>query len=600
MSANESNLSDPQYGYDLVVATTQKSMNVALKAYLDGLGGPLVVACYVYDNDNNLVPISYEQLKADAKGSDPFSVPGGSDPKTDQDLLNLAAANFAGGFRAKAGLPQMPPLKLPPVVTLGNGPTAPVTFNLLCSEFDIAGFNYGPRGSSKWINAAQPADDPWYFVSQVQLNNDVIDPHSPVPPAVQQKIQELIDSVGAGAFSIEKVFLDLSTAMLLSAPTIAGISSKDWPVWALLSSVFLDAYIGELRKTGHPVLGYSCTVDKPKPGTLPIRMLVHECCALVDSSGVPVVDPTKAQQDATTFNYLCTTSTTKPVAHAFRWNWLESTETGTWAGIQSVRRDVFIAYLQSVFNDLVAPISFTPAVSWSQPQSNGYVSLNIGIPAGGGAQFAAKPVNGKITGPTQILSLEFDKPATGSISPAGVGYWGDWFSYTLNYKLTGDVSALVQGDAPCVRLRLRATFYEEFRHTEAWIAPYHDLPGANYIDYLVEVLFQISVTDDGKLVVNNAKPSVTDSSTPWYFYKEGIYGLSKEYEQYILARVNPVHTQIKALVNGTFTDIAAKLQGILNNTQSWVFPGSETYAFGKVAFSDYLDFITHTTFIGAR
>jgi hypothetical protein len=596
MSANQSNLSDLEYGYDLVVATTQKSINVGLKEYLDGIGGPPVVACYVYDADNNLVPIAYEQLMVNAKGSDPFTVANGSNPSTDQDLLNLAAANFAGGFRAKVGLPDMPPLSLPPVAILGNGTKAPVTFNLLSSEFVIAGFSYGPRGSSKWINVAQPPHAPWYFVSQVQLNEDVIDPHSPVPPAVQRKIQELINSVGPGAFSIKKLFLDLDTAMLLAAPTIVGISSKDWPVWALLSSVFLDAYIGQLRQTGHPVLGYACTVDEPKPATLPIRAIARECCALVDSSGAPVLDPTKDQQDATTFNYLCTTSGTKPVAHAFGWNWLEPEELGTYSGIQSVRRDVFVVYLQSVFNALVAPVAFVPAVSWSQPQSNGYVSLSIGVPAGGGANFAATAVTGKVAGTTQILKLDFEKPATASISPAGAGFLGDWFSYTLNYTLTGDVSVLVQGGAPCIKLRLQASFYEEFRHTEAWIAPYYDLPGNKYVDYAVEVLFQISVTTDGRLVVNNPPPTVTDTSTPWVFHERGIYGLSKEYEHYILARVNPVHDQIKGLIYGSFTDISAQLQAILNNAHSWVFPGSQTFLFGTVTFSDYLDFITHTTY----
>lgn len=596
MSANQSNLSDPQYGYDLVVATSQKSINVALKEYLDGIGGPPIVVCYVYDTDNNLVPIAYEQLVANAKGSDPFAVADGSNTSTDQDLLNLAAANFAGGFRAKVGLPEMMPALLPPVVTLGNGTTAPAVFNLLCSEFEIAGFSYGPRGSSKWINVAQPADDPWYFESQVKLNEDVIDPHSPVPPAVQRKIQELIDSVGDGAFSIKKLFLDLSTVMLLSTPTIVGISAKEWPVWALLSSVFVDAYIGQLRQTGHPVLGYACTVDKPKPATLPIRMLARECCALVDSSGAPVQDPTKRQQDATTLNYLCTTSATKPVALAFGWNWLEPEDLGTYSGIQAVRRDVFVVYLQSVFNALVAPIAFVPAVSWSETAANDYVSVKIDVPASGGANFTATPVTGKPTGTTQILALDFDKPTTGDISPSGAGFIGDYFAYTLNYKLTGDVSLLVQGDAPCIKLGLQASFYEEFRHNEAWVAHYHDLPGNKYIDYAVEVLFQINVTADGKLVVNNAAPTVTDTSTPWYFYDEGIYGMSKEYEKYILSRVNPVNDRIKGLIGGTFADISAKLQNILNDAHSWVFPGSQTFTFGTVMFSDYLDFITHTTY----
>ncbi|MEO6997455.1 MAG: hypothetical protein ABI112_05175 [Terracoccus sp.] len=601
MSARQSNLSASEFGYDLVVATTQKSINVALKQYLDAIVAEPVVVCYVFDEANNLTPIAYEKLKVNAKGSDPFDIADAGDPKTNQDLLNLAAANFAGGFRAKIGLPDMPPAELPAVVTLGSGVDAPVTFNLLSSDFRLSGFSYGPRGSVRWINRAQPPSAPWYFTSQVQLGNDTIDPHSPVPPAVQRKIQELLNSVGEGAFSIKKLFLDLDTVMLLAAPTIVGISPTDWPVWGLLSSVFIEAYINQLRHTGHPVLGYSCAVSKPEPATLPIRAISRQCCGLVDSAGLPILHPTKSQQEATTLNYLCTTSENRPVARPFTWNWVEPEQLGTFSGVQAVRRDVLIVHLQTVFNALVEPLAFTPSVGWAQAGSNQYVQLKVGVPSGGGAHFAAaaasaEPAGTGTAGGTTVLSLDFDKPATAAISPAGIGYVGDWFSCTVNYKLTGDVSLLVQDNAPCIRLRLQASCTDEFRHTEAWIAPYHDLPSNKYVDFALEVLFQLSVTADGKLVVSNATPKVTDTSVAWVFYKSGIYGLSKEYETYLLSRLNPMHEQIRSTVTASFADVSARLQTILNNAQSWVFPGSRTFVFGNVLFSDHLDFITHTTY----
>src|SRR5437868_11632128 len=103
MSTSQSNLSDPTYGYDLVVATTQKGLNSALKHFLDSLTAPEVIACYVYDNQNNFVPITYEELKKNAKGSDPFGVPDNADPNRNQDLINLTNANFAGAIKAQIG-----------------------------------------------------------------------------------------------------------------------------------------------------------------------------------------------------------------------------------------------------------------------------------------------------------------------------------------------------------------------------------------------------------------------------------------------------------------------------------------------------------------
>jgi hypothetical protein len=172
VSASQSNLSDPHYGYDLVVAVTQASVNTTLKELLLGLESPEVTICYIYDDNNNLVPIDYQTLLVNAQGSDPFKVANGSNPSTDKDLINLTNANYAGGVRAQIGLPDVPLANLPPIATLGSGTSAPVLFNLLCAEFQVTGFQYGPRGSATWTNTSQPSGGtPWYFSSNVYLNS---------------------------------------------------------------------------------------------------------------------------------------------------------------------------------------------------------------------------------------------------------------------------------------------------------------------------------------------------------------------------------------------------------------------------------------------
>ena len=114
MSASQSNLSDSKYGYDLVIAVTQASINVTMKEFLSGVQEPEVAVCYVYDQNNDLQPIEYATLIANAKGSDPFTVTDGADATTNQDLINLTNANFAGAVKAQIGLP--------PKVTFANLP----------------------------------------------------------------------------------------------------------------------------------------------------------------------------------------------------------------------------------------------------------------------------------------------------------------------------------------------------------------------------------------------------------------------------------------------------------------------------------------------
>lgn len=88
-----SDLSDPHYGYDVVVATTQKSINKTMKIYLDSLPNPVVTICYVASEDDPPVPkqVDYEQLKKKMHGVDPFQVPAGV--KTNDHAISEMTTN---------------------------------------------------------------------------------------------------------------------------------------------------------------------------------------------------------------------------------------------------------------------------------------------------------------------------------------------------------------------------------------------------------------------------------------------------------------------------------------------------------------------------
>src|SRR6478609_376010 len=141
MGASQSNLSDPHYGFDLVVAVTQTAVNDKLGDLLGDLSAPEVILCYVYDANNDIVEADFDTLVASAKGSNPFEVLDGQ-PSTNPDLVNLTNANFAGAVKASIGLPDVQAADVPPIVTLGAGTSAPVLFNLLCAEFQVTAFVY--------------------------------------------------------------------------------------------------------------------------------------------------------------------------------------------------------------------------------------------------------------------------------------------------------------------------------------------------------------------------------------------------------------------------------------------------------------------------
>ena len=64
------------------------------------------------------------------------------------------------GFRAQLGLPPgLPPAQIPDIVTLGLD-TSAVTYNLLCSRFQVVQLTPGGYGPPSWLNESQPAGQP--------------------------------------------------------------------------------------------------------------------------------------------------------------------------------------------------------------------------------------------------------------------------------------------------------------------------------------------------------------------------------------------------------------------------------------------------------
>lgn len=602
MSGMQSHLSDPRYGFDLVVAVTQASVNATMAQLLAGLDAPEVVLCYVYDENDELVPIEHGKLVSDADGSDPFAVSPGARPGTDQDLINLSAVNFAGGVRARLGLPELPPENLPPIVTLGSGSTAPVSFNLMCSDFQVTGFQYGPRGRATWVDQSQPTGtgSPWYFSAAVELNRTGIELGSPallperlreqkLPAPVELRALSLHEEVG-NAFTIQKLFLDLDTAVLDSVPTLVGVP-PGWPVWNLITSIFLGSYLSQLRRDGAPVLNYDFTVHAPRPATLQLGEIARECLPLLDD-GRPITAPTPDQLDATTLVYLGTTATTPPVPVPFPWNWVELNELHEISGLQAVRRDVFLTFLAGLLNRQVAQLCVDTDVTMTHSGEDFRITYSS-RPSPNPKRYrpvAASPDGSLPTrgadGFTTVLTLSFAKNSHDYSITGSQLYeiWGDH-----NYALTGSVA--VSGDQ--VRVQLRAQAYLSIGHRELFVN-YTDLPGANYYDKTATVLWTLSVDQNGALQVD-ATQDLADHSAGWNYDPQGLLGklgLEKDLKEAVTSVRDHVETAVDAMLGNYGRLISEEINGY----GGWVFPGNDAFTFKKVGFSAGQDLIVQLTY----
>jgi hypothetical protein len=581
MSAQESKLSDARYGYDVVVAVTQKSINTTLKQYLAGLSGPVIKLCFVYDQNNDIVPIDLQTLVNNAKGSDPFSVPNGANVKTNQDLINLADANFAGAVKASIGLPQVPPASIPPIVVLGHGASAPAAFNLLCSEFQITGFAYGARGMASWINLSQPTDPTylWYFAANVDLNITTIDPRSQVPPAVQQRIIQL-QKDPANAFTIQKLFLDLDTAILLATPTLQGVP-PGWAVWNLITTMFLGAYLQQLRQTGDPVLGYSFVVKAPRPSTLQLRSITRECLPLLNN-GQPIPAPTPAELTATALVYTGSMSEAAPVPVPFSWNWIELASIGSFSGVQAVRRDLFFSFLAGLANRNIGSLCYDSTVKVVGSRSLLTPTFST-PPAASPSMFrpVAQPLTIGADGFTKIFDLNFSHPSHGY----------DWvFTMNLNidfnYTLTGEI-AISQNQ---IRVVLHPQVYMKVKHLEVFVT-YTDLPGANYYDKTRTILYTLGVDQNGAIQVDETATTI-DSSAAWNLHLKGLAT-----DQGFTAAMTSFESLLGNTLNSTMDTFDSQLEGMINGYQGWVFPGNDAFTFKNVGFSSGYDLITELTYV---
>jgi hypothetical protein len=597
MTIAQTNLS--AFGYDLVVAVTQKSINATMKGFLDSLTAPEVIACFIYDNNGNMVPIGYEDLKRNAKGSDPFSVADGADSKTNQDLINLAAVLFAGAFKAQIGLPDMHDLKkIPPVVTLQGGTDAPVIFNLLCSEFNIVGFQYtGPI--THWLNKAQATDDPWYFNATVNIAKATVPPSPSLPAAVQAKI----NSLQAGTFGVQQLFLDLDTAIKGARnPTFKGVDPLS-ALAILVDQVFLGAYFKQMRESGQPILGYLVTMSTPDASSLQLGAVVRECCPLLDASGKPITNPNQAQQDAATFNYLCTVSKTPPTPQTFPWNWVELGEVGSFSGIQAVRREAFADVLASALGvSLNGNFCMSPSIGWTSYPGGGhawYPSFN----SSGPCTFTGAAVNGPVgqNDFTLIRYITWEPPQQQAAT--------DWFTnggmscryqVTCQYSFLGWVYLSMNGGVSTLRIKLKPVMYFGAEHWESFLdVPYHyhDVEYVQYINLEVTLDLTLTVTSDGRLTVElpTQMPTPTDSSQPFEFWHMGLTG--RWYGSWIEPVLKNLIQSTKDSLNDRLKNLAAEVKGGLDSSQGWVFPGGKSFTFKKVAFSEYLDLISHITYV---
>ncbi|HEX6098963.1 MAG TPA: hypothetical protein VF432_21795 [Thermoanaerobaculia bacterium] len=553
MSANQSDLSNAAYGYDLVVATTQNSINGALKQYLYDITFPSIQMYWNQDSQGSPVPVTRAELLTQTNGTDPLLVPGWTEgqPMT-PDIQNISNSNFYFAFEAAVGIPaDLAPWNIPDIIAL-QPDSQSVVFNLLCAQFTVVTCNFGRRGLTSYLNVSQPADTPWTFTSIVPLKQIFDDTNLPA------SVQSQLDDLGPDAFSVQQLFFDLDNASLESAPAISGVDPGS-PAYTALQQVFLGAYFAAMKVSGQPILNYSIvqTVSPDDPGTLTLTQLELEVS--------PYTPAGPATNGLNTLNYLCATNGDGlPPPVPFTWNWVESSETSSFDGVVSINRDTFARYFQGQLTDLVSQNCYLPSV---RVTLCGPLDTEIDYSwemAPGQTPALTTPSTG-----ADVLSYSYSGFATDD-----AGADGDMGSMNLAPSYSATVA--FSGTTIVITQRLLINVYVRFLQTSAtW----------NAVDRTIADTYTLAVTQAGQLT-SSLNTVVTDQSDPtpstnWFI---------------------EIFTQLDDLTN----DVAGWVQGLaatsfqslpVNVAQAFVFPGGNTFAFKDVVFSGNQDLVSHISYV---
>lgn len=584
MSAKDSHLDSANYEYDLVVGTTQGAINATMKNYLSNLNADPFVACYVYDANvpegaSNYVLTDYNAL-VQTLGFDPFEIPADTD-MSDPRFAALQAQKFCFGFKATNGIPNYKPNTLPDIVVLDQGITS-VSYNLYAKDFQIINYDPGDAYSnaSSWDNYSQsdyPA--PWVFKFIVDLDlTESSDAFNQLPQETQDEVKNLCPN---DIFSVQQLYLDLNTAQLESTPTITGVE-QGTDLYNYLANYFIGTYLNSLHENGNTdaapansyVLNYAIqTEDQSYPND----------AVLVPSDLTFLVSPyTKDSSNYSlyTLNWVVMTNgnpmpgTSSASRPAFSWDWVEDGEQSDKSGVMSIKKEIFVDYVNSLLSDDLQEVCLVPSCSVNaikvdfdlsfSPTSNKESYSTVSDPGSDG----------------KVLSFSFSATDSDSDDDLLVMY--------TSMKVTYSLSSAVYFQGSTIKIVTTATVYL-----------YMDIEGAKYegdvCKYTTTAKYILGVDDFGQLSVteDSNNPVCEDNSdeidTSWW----GTLITFGNMDDII----RDIQSQIKSTIKSYSGGYRASLASLLTSSTAFVFPSTDTFSFAGAAFSDYQDVIADVTYI---
>lgn len=569
MSETQSNLSNKNYGYHMVVSTTGTALDARMKEWLANLHlKPFTQAFLSTTERQQPILTDFDKLQEKLKFN-PFELPTDI-PITDERIKRLQDQNFKFAFQIELGLPDFPISNIPPVIELNQEGTN-VTYNMICKSFHVIALEQNDKGELQWISLSQSQQyNLWVFQFKVNLDlrSASIDSHFDDLP---EKTKAAIKNYGKDLFSIQQLFLDLNVAHLSQEPKIDGLDPNSM-AYRYLKEIFIKCYINELASNGGIMLGFAALGQKsPRisesfvPTDLNFVVSAHK-----DRNGNP-----SNLYKAYTLNYLLMSKgSLMPYGRPFSWNWVEQEKIGQYAGVVSINKEVFRDYLNQVFSSSLPNILKTPDVSFR--------AYCLSVEFGYGIKPNYSPYSYQLHDykPDQILTFNYQSnDSAKDYKFCGYIIWGN---IKCEYNVNSDVFLI----GNTIRLETIITVYMNIGIEGGSVK-------GNFCKTKVVTNYQIAVDSYGQISCDwGDGPRITDESDK---IEIGFYTKLITAGQ-ITKTVNEVKQDVKNYVNRYIQNDSSQILKLLNGGSAWVFPGSNTFSFLNAKFSDNQDLVANVIY----
>ncbi|MES2758539.1 MAG: hypothetical protein V4693_14295 [Pseudomonadota bacterium] len=551
MSASQSFLSSPDYGYDYVAAVTQDSINATAMAFLN-TRRPTIDVCYIYDAQGDPELIDYETLKKKAHGADPFAV-AASGPERQTQLKNLDDAGFMFGFSAAMGLPHgFKPDSLPDMVTFGATAEAPLTYRLLCKHFLLVELKQIPHKPPVFQSFAQPEGppgQPWIFSFKIRLKKMAVADNRAfmqtpafgnLPEAARIKIAAKPED-----FTINQLLYEFNEAASDAQPDISAV---DRILKEKLREDFSIRYFNAMQAAGAPMLSVAPVGDNPFAGM---------------STGFSI-NPSPANPKLATLNYLCASAgRALPAPKPFAWSWIDAAQAQQFDGVCVINKRDFVEHLRQPLDDYFKQNCWVPhplkieVYLLTYDARFGVVPFSADWKGKQRCEFKA-PETGDV-----VLTWNFDASDEYDYLSGSSWMLGDC-SFSMKVSVTGNTVTIEQHALVYCKL-VMVTFD---RHE--W----------NLVDLRLTDTYTLSAEHDGKLAVKHTTATQDDSSPIGYDFAVPL--MKKQFEA--------IQSIVKARVQSRLVNFP------LGDMNSVMFPGNKAFLFKEVAFSEHQDLVAHITY----